>query len=146
MGLQDLDTEAVIGILNKILQYELSGVVRYTHYSLMVSGRDRLSLAEFFKAQASESLVHAQEAGELVTGLDGHPSMGIPTIEETNKHAATHLLEESLEHEEHAVQLYKHLVEVVDGNSIYLEEYARGMIKAEEIHSIEIRKMLRDIT
>ena len=144
--MQDLDTEAVIGILNKILQYELSGVVRYTHYSLMVSGRDRLSLAEFFKAQASESLVHAQEAGELVTGLDGHPSMGIPTIEETNKHAATHLLEESLEHEEHAVQLYKHLVEVVDGNSIYLEEYARGMIKAEEIHSIEIRKMLRDIT
>ena len=64
--MQDLDTKEVIGVLNKILQYELSGVVRYTHYSLMVSGRDRLSLATFFKEQASESLVHAQEAGELV--------------------------------------------------------------------------------
>ncbi len=144
--MQDLDTKKVIGVLNKILQYELSGVVRYTHYSLMVSGRDRLNLAAFFKEQASESLVHAQEAGELVTGLEGHPSMGIPTIEETNKHAATDLLKESLEHEQNAVRLYKHLVEVVDSNSIYLEEYARGMIKAEEIHSIEIRKMLRDIT
>ena len=144
--MEDLNSKEVIKVLNQILQYELSGVVRYTHYALMVSGRDRLSLAEFFKAQATESLIHAQEAGELVTGLDGHPSMGIPTIEETNKHAPTALLEESLEHEQYAVKLYKQLVDVVDGKSIYLEEYARGMIKAEEMHSIEIKKMLRDIT
>ncbi len=144
--MEDLDTEKVITSLNKILQYELSGVVRYTHYSLMVAGRDRLNLAAFFKAQASESLVHAQEAGELVTGLEGHPSMGIPSIEETNKHAATDLLKESLEHEQFAVSLYKNLVTVVDGQSIYIEEYARGMIKAEEMHSIEIKKMLRDIS
>ena len=112
----------------------------------MVTGRDRLSLAAFFKAQAAESLVHAQEAGELVTGLEGHPSMGIPSIEETNKHSPTDLLKESLEHELYAVSLYKALVKVVDGQSIYIEEYARGMIKAEEMHSIEIKKMLRDIS
>jgi len=144
--MEDLNTKEVIASLNKILQYELSGVVRYTHYSLMVTGRDRLSLAAFFKAQASESLVHAQEAGELVTGLEGHPSMGIPGIEETNKHAPTDLLKESLEHELYAVSLYKNLVKVVDGQSIYIEEYARGMIKAEQMHSIEIKKMLRDIS
>ena len=144
--MEDLNTKEVIAALNKILQYELSGVVRYTHYSLMVTGRDRLNLAAFFKAQASESLVHAQEAGELVTGLEGHPSMGIPTIEETNQHSPTDLLKESLEHELYAVSLYKALVKVVDGQSIYIEEYARGMIKAEEMHSIEIKKMLRDIS
>ena len=89
-------TNEVIEILNKIMEYELSGVVRYTHYALMITGRDRLSLAQFFKDQASESLLHAQEAGEIVTGLGGHPSLKIQLIEETNKHNAVDLLNESL--------------------------------------------------
>ena len=136
--------EKVIHILNEIMRYELSGVVRYTHYALMVTGRDRLSLTQFFKEQATESLLHAQQAGELVTGLDGHPSLEISIIEESNKHDSIDLLEESAVHEKDAVSLYKDLVNEVEGQSIYLEEYGREMIKAEEIHSIEIKKMLKD--
>ena len=136
--------EKVIHILNEIMRYELSGVVRYTHYALMVTGRDRLSLTQFFKEQATESLLHAQQAGELVTGLDGHPSLEISIIEESNKHDSIDLLEESAVHEKDAVSLYKDLVNEVEGQSIYLEEYGREMIKAEEIHSIEIQKMLKD--
>jgi bacterioferritin len=136
--------EKVIHILNEIMRYELSGVVRYTHYALMVTGRDRLSLTQFFKEQATESLLHAQQAGELVTGLDGHPSLEISIIEESNKHDSIDLLEESAVHEKYAVSLYKNLVNEVEGQSIYLEEYGREMIKAEEIHSIEIKKMLKD--
>jgi bacterioferritin len=136
--------EKVIHILNEIMRYELSGVVRYTHYALMVTGRDRLSLTQFFKEQATESLLHAQQAGELVTGLDGHPSLEISIIEESNKHDSIDLLEESAMHEKDAVLLYKNLVNEVEGQSIYLEEYGREMIKAEEIHSIEIKKMLKD--
>lgn len=136
--------EKVIHILNDIMRYELSGVVRYTHYALMVTGRDRLSLTQFFKEQATESLLHAQQAGELVTGLDGHPSLEISIIEESNNHDSIDLLEESAVHERDAVSLYKDLVNAVEGQSIYLEEYGREMIKAEEIHSIEITKMLKD--
>ena len=110
----------------------------------MVTGRDRLSLTEFFKEQATESLLHAQQAGELVTGLDGHPSLEISIIEESNKHSSIDLLRESAIHETNAVSLYKELVTAVNGESIYLEEYGREMIKAEEIHSIEIQKMLKD--
>tara|TARA_B100001758_G_C18250422_1_gene525538 strand:- start:385 stop:822 length:438 start_codon:yes stop_codon:yes gene_type:complete len=142
--MKNLNKKETIDILNKIMQYELSGVVRYTHYALMVTGRDRLSLTQFFKEQANESLLHAQQAGELVTGLDGHPSVEISIIEESNKHDSIDLLNESASHEQKAVSLYKELVEVVDGKSIYLEEYGREMIKAEEIHSIEIQKMLKD--
>jgi len=142
--MEDLNKEEVISILNKIMQYELAGVVRYTHYSLMVTGRDRLSLTAFFKEQATESLLHAQQAGELVTGLDGHPSLEISIIEESNKHSSIDLLRESATHEKNAVSLYKELVSAVDSKSIYLEEYGREMIKAEEIHSIEIQKMLKD--
>ena len=142
MGLKN--KEKIISVLNDIMRYELSGVVRYTHYALMVTGRDRLSLTQFFKEQATESLLHAQQAGELVTGLDGHPSLEISIIDESNKHDSIALLEESAAHEKNAVSLYKDLVKEVNGESIYLEEYGREMIKAEEIHSIEIQKMLKD--
>lgn len=137
-------TSEVIETLNKIMEYELSGVVRYTHYALMITGRDRLSLAQFFKDQASESLLHAQEAGEIVTGLEGHPSLNISIIEESNKHSTVDLLNESSNHEKEAVGLYKLLLEIVKDESIYIEEYARGMIKAEEMHAIEVTKMLKD--
>ena len=120
--------------------------MRYTHYALMVTGRDRLSLTQFFKEQATESLLHAQQAGELVTGLGGHPSLEISIIEESNKHNSIELLNESAAHEKNAVSLYKDLVNEVDGESIYLEEYGREMIKTEEIHSIEIKKMLKDFS
>ena len=141
-----LDTKKTIQILNDIMKYELSGVVRYTHYSLMITGRDRLSLTQFFKNQASESLLHAQQAGEFVTGLGGHPSLEISIIEESNKHRAIDLLEESSLHEKNAVALYKELLNLVGSKSIYIEEYAREMIKVEEMHSIEIQKMLKDFS
>ncbi len=144
--MENLNTVEVIKVLNKIIQYELSGVVRYTHYALMVTGRDRLSLTQFFKDQASESLLHAQQAGELVTGLGGHPTLEISFIEESNKHSSVDLLNESSAHETAAIALYKELCEVVNGESIYIEEYAREMIKAEEMHSIEIQKMLKDFS
>ena len=137
-------TNEVIETLNKIMEYELSGVVRYTHYALMITGRDRLSLTAFFKEQANESLLHAQEAGEIVTGLEGHPSLNISIIEESNKHSTVDLLNESSNHEKEAVDLYKVLLDIVKDESIYIEEYARGMIKAEEMHAIEVTKMLKD--
>ena len=139
-------TNEVIEILNKIMEYELSGVVRYTHYALMITGRDRISLAQFFKDQASESLLHAQEAGEIVTGLKGHQSVKISVIEESNKHSTVDLLNESSNHEKEAVALYKLLLDIVKDESIYIEEYARGMIKAEEMHAIEVSKMLQDFS
>ena len=142
--MKDLNSNQVISLLNNILEYELAGVVKYTHFALMVTGPNRLILDKFFKGQASESLDHAQQAGELLTGLGGHPSQKIPKIEETNKHSINDLLNESLVHESKAIDLYKELLNCSEGKSLYIEEYAREMIKQEEMHSIEIKKMLRD--
>ena len=142
--MKDLNSDQAISLLNNILEYELAGVVKYTHFALMVAGPNRLTLDKFFKGQASESLDHAQQAGELLTGLGGHPSQKIPKIEETNKHSIYDLLNESLLHESKAIDLYKELLNCSEGKSLYIEEYAREMIKQEEMHSIEIKKMLRD--
>ena len=139
-----MNTQKVNKILNEIMEYELAGVVRYTHYSLMITGPYRLPIVEFLKEQANESLLHAQQAGELLTGLDGHPSQKIAKIEESNRHSIEDILEESLEHEIHALNLYKDLLDCVENASVYLEEYARTMIGQEEQHTIELKKMLKD--
>ncbi len=142
--MSSFDNEKTITVLNDILEYELAGVVKYTHFALMVTGPNRLTLDKFFKSQATESLQHAQQAGELLTGLGGHPSQSIPKINETNQHSVKNLLTESLHHEEKAIFLYNQLLEYSAKKSLYIEEYAREMIKTEEMHSIEIKKLLRD--
>ena len=125
---KEINSNKVCNILNEIMEYELAGVVRYTHSSMMVSGPYRLPIVTFLKEQASESLLHAQLAGEKIAGLDGHPSQKIAKIKETNRHSIKDILEESLEHELHALSLYKKLLKSVENKSIYLEEYARAQI------------------
>ena len=146
MGLKPLDTNKACAILNEIMEYELAGVVRYTHSAMMVTGPYRIPIVAFLKEQASESLLHAQGAGELIAGLDGHPSQKIAKIEETGQHAIKDILEESLEHELHALNLYKKLLKSVENKSIYLEEYARAQIGEEEQHSLELKIMLKDFS
>ena len=141
-----MNIKKVNKILNEIMEYELAGVVRYTHYSLMITGPYRLPIVEFLKEQANESLEHAQQAGELLTGLDGHPSQKIDEIVETNNHSIKDILEESLAHEIHALILYKDLLSTVVDESVYLEEYTRGLIGQEEKHQLELRKMLKDFS
>jgi bacterioferritin len=145
MPLKDLDITATQLLLSRIMEFELAGVVRYTHYSLMVTGPNRIPIVAFLKAQASESLLHAQQAGELLTGLGGHPTLQIAEIDETHRHAVRDILEESAAHEARALTLYKELLHAVEDSSVYLEEFARTQIAAEEMHSLELRKMLRDI-
>jgi bacterioferritin len=142
--MKQIDSEAVCRILNEIMEYELAGVVRYTHSAMMVSGPYRLPIVTFLKDQASESLAHAQQAGELIVGLDGHPSQRIAKIKETHRHSIKDILEESLAHEQGALKLYKKFLENVADRSIYLEEYARGLIGQEEQHSLELKAMLKD--
>ena len=139
-----IDLKQTIGTLNEILKYELAGVVKYTHFALMVTGPNRITLDKFFKEQAAESLEHAQSAGEMLTGLGGHPEQIIPDIEETNQHSVKNLLMESLNHEEKAVSLYIRLLSCSENKSLYIEEYSREMIKQEQMHSVELQKMLRD--
>ena len=142
----EIDSSEVCGILNEIMEYELAGVVRYTHSSMMVSGPYRLPIVTFLKEQATESLLHAQLAGEKIAGLDGHPSQKIARIEETNRHTIKDILEESLQHELHALNLYKKLLTAVENKSVYLEEYARSQIGEEEQHSLELKIMLKDFS
>ena len=136
-------TGKAIDTLNTIMELELAGVVRYTHYSLMVYGYGRIPIVSWMKSNADESLAHAHKAGELVTLLGGHPSLKIGPLLETELHDIGDMLRESLAHEEKALNAYYQLLDLVEGKSVLLEEYARQMIESEELHADEVNKMLR---
>jgi bacterioferritin len=138
-----LDKTKVVRTLNEILEMELAGAVRYTHYSLMVYGYGRIPIVAWLRSQATESLDHATQAGELVTHLGEHPSLAIGPLLETHNHDIGAILRESLEHERATLRVYERLLAEAEGASVMLEEYARGMIQAEEMHLGEVDKMLR---
>ena len=135
--------QTAIDALNRIMELELAGVVKYTHYSLMVYGYNRIPIVSWLKANAEEGLDHAHKAGELVTLLGGHPSLKIGALLETEKHDIGDILRESLEQEKMALAAYYELLKISEGNSVLLEEYARDMIVQEELHLDEVNKMLR---
>jgi bacterioferritin len=138
-----LDTQTVIATLNRILELELAGVVRYLHYSFMIFGHHRIPIVAWLRGQATEATAHSILAGEHVTALGGHPSLKIGRLLETHKHSVDDIMKEALEHEEHGLAEYRELLEMVQGKSIMLEEYARAQIAAEEQHVSEITKMIR---
>ena len=141
--MSEINRDSVIGVLNRILEAELAGVVRYTHYSFLVFGFGRIPIVSWLRGQANESLLHAQQAGEWITALGAYPSLGIGPLLDSHKHDVGSMLRESLEEERRGLLLYRELLTLVADRSVALEEYARQMIQAEELHAAEVEKMLR---
>ena len=139
-----MKNKKIISSLNNILELELAGVVKYTHYAFMVQGPYRLSIVQWLRNQAQESLTHAEAVGEHITSLGEHPTLKISDILETHKHSTEDILKECLEHERTAIKAYYDLLKSVQNRSIMLEEFARTQIAAEEMHEAEVKKMLRD--
>jgi len=143
MSDENFDKVTAVKLLNQIMEAELAGVVRYTHYSLMIFGHNRIPIVSWLRGEATTCLSHANEAGELVTHLGEHPSLKIGSLLETHKHGINDILLEALDAERAGLALYKQLFEIVRDRSVLLEEYARKMIAEEELHIGEVNKMLR---
>jgi len=139
----DDTTRKAVEILNRILEMELAGTIHYTHYSFMVYGYNRIPIVKWMEEQATESMTHARAAGELVTQLGAHPSLAIGPLLETHKHDIGDILRESLGHEKKTLVEYERLLELVQGQDVMLEEYAREHIYLERLHIGEVDKMLR---
>lgn len=143
MAEETFDKAEAVKLLNQIMEAELAGVVRYTHYSLMIFGHNRIPIVSWLRNEANTCLSHANEAGELVTHFGEHPSLKIGALLETHAHGVNDILIESLEAERAGLALYRQLFELVRDRSVLLEDYARRMIAEEELHVGEVNKMLR---
>jgi len=139
---RDFDVGATVKMLNKILEMELATVVYYTHYSFMIYGHARIPIRSWFNQQATESLTHAQEAGDLIVHLGHRPQMGIAPLPTTHHNTIDEILTEAVEREEDGVQLYRDLLDFIKNKSTVLEEYATRLIAAEATHVSEMRLML----
>src|SRR3546814_2922152 len=73
---------------------ELAGVVRYTHYSLLVFGYNRILIVSWLRAQVT--LLHAQQAGEMITLLGAYPSLAIGPLLDSHKHDAGDIMREAI--------------------------------------------------
>ena len=140
---KNLDQRRVIQLLNQILESELAGVVRYTHYSFLVFGYNRIPIVSWMREQATELMTHAQQAGELITLFGEYPSLKIGALLDTHQTDIGAIMRELLETEAKALALYRELLKCAEGRSVILEEYARQMVYAEELHASEVNKMLR---
>jgi bacterioferritin len=138
-----IDQDQVVAVLNRLLEAELAGVVRYTHYSFLVFGFGRIPIVEWLRGQANEALLHAQQIGEWITTLGAYPSLEIGKLLDSHKTDIAAMLRESLETEARALELYRELLGLVEGRHVAMEEFARGMIEAEEMHASDVDKMLR---
>ena len=139
----EIDHERVVSTLNRLLESELAGVVRYTHYSFLVFGYGRIPIVSWLRGQADEALTHAQQVGEWITTLGAYPSLEIGRLLDSHQLDIGAMLRESLDAEREALALYRELLSLVEGRNVALEEFARQMVHAEELHAAEVDKMLR---
>jgi bacterioferritin len=136
------DKTAILALLDKILEAELSGVVRYLHYSFMIFGPNRIPITKWFRDHANEGITHAVKVGEKITALGGHPSVKVKPVPETNNHNVLEILKESLEFEKEGLAAYHALLKIV-GDDVALEEIVRSLIVEETEHIEEVEKMIR---
>ena len=132
----------ILAQLDKILEAELSGVVRYLHYSFMIFGPNRIPITGWFREHATEGMKHATMIGEKITALGGHASVKVKPVPETNKHNVLDMLAESLEYERETLKMYYDLLGTVEGD-VPLEEMVRGLIADETGHVEEVEKMIK---
>ena len=137
-----MDKEKVVAHLDKILEGELSGVVRYLHYSFMVFGPNRIPITKWFRDHALEGFNHAVIIGEKITALGGHPSIKVQPVPETNKHNVLEILKEGMAFEKASLSQYLGLLSEVEGD-VSLEELIRQLIREETEHIEEVEKMTR---
>jgi bacterioferritin len=139
----ELDSKLVkklIDSINRILELELAGVVRYMHYSFMIFGHNRIPIVAWLRDQANESNAHAVLAGEHITALGGHPSLKIGSLLETHQHDVNEILKEAYEHEKQGLDAYYDLLKLAECHTTLTEEKERDRKAAEDRHLADIRK------
>jgi bacterioferritin len=107
--MRQFDLSNVVSLLNELLEARLLGVTRYTHYALMVSGTERITMANFFTAQASECLRQAQAISKLLMALNERPSLAPQPFCEPPQQSIHEMLLRSLHSEHQALGLYQDL-------------------------------------
>jgi hypothetical protein len=124
-GKQGLDRGATVEVLNRILHFELIGVMQHYHHTWM-------------SRCLEASRPRAIEVGQHIASLIGGPSVCVDNLMNEALATAGEMLDAVRSHEEQRVEEYRKLLELVAGHSEGLEAFARAQIAAEERDTAEL--------
>lgn len=135
--------QKLIMALNKDLEKEMAGIVRYLHHSFIIFGPDRGPLVQMFRAQATESMNHAVQLGEKITALGGHPTVKVEQVFEPGHQTVEEMLAEDLEAEKKQLQLYIDQLRELGDENLPMKLMLEQIVVDEQTHVEEIEKYLR---
>jgi len=139
----DKNNEKLIKALNKDLEREMAGIVRYLHHSFIVFGPNRAPLIQMFRAQATESMAHAIQLGEKITALGGHPTVRVDQVFEPGDQSVEEMLAEDLKAEKVQLELYTGQLKEFGEENLPMKLMLEQIIIAEQTHVEDIEKYLR---
>jgi bacterioferritin len=113
------EADATVEVLNRILHFELNGVMQHYHHNWM-------------SRWLQSSRARAIAIGQHISSLTGAPSVGVEELMHEALASADELLDAARTHERRRVEEYRRLLELVAGRSEGLEAFARAQIAAEE--------------
>jgi bacterioferritin len=120
-----LDTDATVAVLNRILHFELSGVMQHFHHHWM---------SRWLKSSRPRAIA----VGQHIAALTGGPSVGVGELMEEALASADEMLDAVRGYDRRRIDEYRKLLELVAGRSEGLEAFARAQIAAEERHTAEL--------
>ncbi len=139
----DKTNEKLIQALNKDLEKEMAGIVRYLHHSFIVFGPNRGPLVQMFRTQAQESMAHAIQLGEKITALGGHPTVKVDQVFEPGYQSVEDMLSEDLKAEKAQLELYTKQLKEVGEYNLPMKLMLEQIIVSEQTHVEEMEKYLR---
>ena len=139
------DTNRTVAVLNRLLEAELAGVVRYTHYSFLVFGFGRIPIVSWLRG-AGDRIARARAAGRRLDHDARRATRRWRSgrCSTRTRPTSAPCCASRCRPRAPPCALYRELLDVVAGNSVALEEFARQMIQAEELHAAEVDKMLQE--
>lgn len=139
----DKSKEKLIKALNKDLEREMAGIVRYLHHSFIVFGPHRGPLVQMFRGQATESMTHAIQLGEKITALGGHPTVRVDQVFEPGDQSVEDMIAEDLKAEKAQLELYTQQLKEFGEENLTIKLMLEQVIIAEQTHVDEMQKYLR---
>jgi len=116
---EPLDTEATVEVLNRILHFELDGVMQQFHHRWM-------------SRWLRPSRARAITVGQHIASLTGGASIAVEQLTDGALASAEAILAAARSHERRRTDEYRRLLELVEGRSEELEAFARAQIAAGE--------------
>ena len=136
-----MSNQAIIDHLNECLKHEWTGVAQYSQASFIVEGVWREVYAKTFMDNAEESFGHAKLVGDKIVALGGVPAATRNEIKQTRD--LMEILQNSLEFESKAVEMYTKALELAEGNRP-LVVFLENILEEEQEGVDEFSKLLRN--